>query len=65
MSNKSKHLGKGILDVSWGMLIKMLKEKAEEYEREIVFVDRYFPSSQICSKCGTFGGKLPLHIRVW
>ena len=34
-----------------------LKNKVQRFETNLVFVDKYFPSSQICSKCGHSDGK--------
>ncbi|MFD1066555.1 zinc ribbon domain-containing protein [Oceanobacillus locisalsi] len=31
----------------------------------MIKIDRWFPSSQICSECGHQDGKKPLHIRHW
>ncbi|MFE3646391.1 RNA-guided endonuclease InsQ/TnpB family protein [Streptomyces sp. NPDC059152] len=30
-----------------------------------IAVDRWFPSSKLCSTCGSLQGKMPLHVRVW
>ena len=31
---------------------QIIKNKAKKYNKELIFADRYFPSSQICSNCG-------------
>ncbi|MGW3669426.1 zinc ribbon domain-containing protein, partial [Streptomyces sp. NPDC005141] len=33
--------------------------------RELVVVDRWFPSSKLCGACGTVRESLPLHVREW
>ncbi|MGW4459775.1 zinc ribbon domain-containing protein, partial [Streptomyces albidoflavus] len=43
----------------------MLEYKAHWYGREVIAVDRWFPSSKLCSACGTLRGKLPLNVRTW
>ena len=42
-----------------------LKKKLEWYGKEIIKVDKFYPSSQICSCCGKPTGKKPLDIREW
>ena len=61
---QKKHLRKSVLDVSWGTFIEMLKYKAEEKGKVIHEVDRFFPSSQICSNCGN-RKIMPLHLRTY
>ena len=54
-----------IADVGWSMFINMLEYKATNKGRTVVKIDRWFPSSQICSYCGCVSGKKPLYIRKW
>lgn len=58
-------LAKSVHDVGWGMFLRLLEEKAARYGRTVVKVDRFFPSSQVCSTCGRVDGRKPLHIRTW
>jgi putative transposase len=58
-------LGKSVRDAGWGMFIAMLEEKAARRGRNFSKIDRFFPSSQICSECGVRDGKKPLHVRSW
>lgn len=60
---KNKYLSKSILNVSWGKFINMLSYKAENKGKTLMQIDKNFPSSQICSNCGSNTGKKPLHIR--
>lgn len=62
---KNKRLAKAIADVSWFEFNRQLEYKAKWYGRKVVKISRWFPSSQICSKCGIKTGKKPLHIRKW
>ena len=41
-----------------------LTNKIQRFETNLVFVDKYFPSSQICSKCGHSDGKKPVSQRT-
>ncbi len=52
-------------DANWGELLRQLEYKAEWYGRELIKIDRYFPSSKRCSRCGHVVEKLPLNIREW
>lgn len=48
-----KVTARAISDASWTELRSMLEYKAAWYGRELVVVDRWFPSSKLCSACGT------------
>ena len=63
MSNHK--LAKSIADVSWSEFIRQLEYKAEWYGREVIKIDTWFPSSQLCSNCGHKDGKKALSIREW
>ncbi|SNQ45659.1 transposase (fragment) [Frankia canadensis] len=43
----------------------MLEYKAGWYGREVIAVDRWYPSSKTCSSCGALVASLPLNIREW
>ncbi|MEY9835628.1 RNA-guided endonuclease InsQ/TnpB family protein [Streptacidiphilus sp. EB103A] len=58
-------LARAISDASWTQLRAMLEYKAHWYGRELVVVDRWYPSSKLCSHCGHRTAKLPLNIREW
>lgn len=62
---KNNRLSKSIADVGWSMFINMLEYKAERQGKQIVKIDQWFPSSQICSHCCHNDGKKPLNIREW
>ncbi|MCL6150958.1 transposase, partial [Enterococcus faecium] len=51
--------------ISWSSFVTKLQYKADWYGRKIIKVDKWFPSSQICSECGHKDGKKPLDIREW
>ena len=38
--------------LQWSYFLKKLEENAEKFGNVIVYADKFFPSSQICSKCG-------------
>lgn len=58
-------LAKSVHDAVWSMFTRMLEEKAVRYGRTFGKVDRFFPSSQLCSECGVQDGPKPLPIREW
>ncbi|MFF2144004.1 RNA-guided endonuclease InsQ/TnpB family protein [Kitasatospora sp. NPDC058190] len=62
---KNRKLARAISDASWTELRTMLEYKAQWYGRDLVTVDRWFPSSKLCSACGTIRDKMPLNIREW
>ncbi|WP_405904750.1 RNA-guided endonuclease TnpB family protein [Streptomyces sp. NBC_00828] len=62
---KNHTLARAISDAAWRDLRTMLEYKCAWYGRELVVVDRWFPSSKRCGACGTIRGKLPLNVRAW
>ncbi|NBG88165.1 IS200/IS605 family element RNA-guided endonuclease TnpB [Isachenkonia alkalipeptolytica] len=62
---RNHKLAKSISDVSWSGFVSRLQYKADWYGRKVIKVDKWFPSSQICSECGHKDGKKPLSIREW
>ena len=62
---RSHHLARAIGDASWSEFCRMLEYKAEWYGKQIVKINRWYPSSQICSNCKANSGKKPLHLREW
>ena len=58
-------LNRSISDAAWGKFRSMLEYKADWYGREVVVIDRWFPSSQLCSACGTITGRKALNVRTW
>ncbi|MGY4098571.1 RNA-guided endonuclease InsQ/TnpB family protein [Nocardia sp. R16R-3T] len=58
-------LAKSVHDAGWGLFTRMVEEKAARYGRTFGKVDRFFPSSQMCSVCGAIDGRKPLHVREW
>ncbi|HHB94511.1 MAG TPA: transposase, partial [Campylobacterales bacterium] len=62
---KNHKLAKAISDVGFGMFKEILTYKCKLYDVKLVLVDRFFPSSKICSKCGTKKDNLKLSYRVY
>lgn len=64
---KNHHLAKSIADASWSEFYRQLSYKSEWYGKTFVQIDRFFPSSQICSCCGQRNRQVgkDLSIRQW
>ena len=52
-------------DVSLGTFYSMLEYKSGWNDKQFVKIDRFFPSSKMCSKCGWINQDLTLNIREW
>ncbi|MET7726738.1 RNA-guided endonuclease InsQ/TnpB family protein [Streptomyces mirabilis] len=62
---KNRTLARAISDAAWSQLRSMLEYKAAWYGREVIAVDRFFPSSRLCSHCGALAERMPLGVRTW
>ncbi|MEO0854227.1 MAG: RNA-guided endonuclease TnpB family protein, partial [Cyanobacteria bacterium J06648_11] len=58
-------LAKSFSDAGLGQFVTMVEAKCHRNGRHFVKVDRFYPSSQVCSACGDRDGKKPLTIRRW
>jgi len=58
-------LAKSISDSGWSKFLTYLRYKAEWYGRTFIQVDRFFPSSKLCHRCGYKNEDLALHDRTW
>jgi len=62
---KNHRLAKHISDCGWGMFVSMLEYKAKWNNKTVIKVDRFFPSSKLCSECGWIKSDLNLSDREW
>jgi putative transposase len=62
---KNHKLAKSIQELSLYKFKSILKYKAEWYNRDIIEIDRYFPSSKLCNVCGYKKTDLTLKNREW
>jgi len=62
---QNHNLAKHIADASFGEIFRELEYKAEWYGRTYLPLDRFFPSSKLCSSCGHLLDELPLSVREW
>jgi putative transposase len=58
-------LAKSVHDAGWATFTAMLTYKAQRYGRVFGRVDRWAPTSQMCSACGDRGSKKELSVREW
>ncbi|OOL29067.1 transposase [Rhodococcus rhodochrous] len=61
----NRTLARSISDAAWRQLRTMLEYKADWYGRELMVVDRWYPSTRVCSECGALHDRLPLTVREW
>jgi putative transposase len=62
---RNHNLAKAISDVGWGTFINFLAYKLEKKGGKLVEIERWFPSSKLCSNCYYQIDKLPLDVREW
>ena len=66
---RNKKLAKSVTDASFSKFVSMLEYKAEWYGREIIKIERFYPSTQLCSDCGykneSIKGLSGLKFREW
>jgi putative transposase len=62
---RNPNLAKAISDAGWGTFVNFLAYKLEKKGGKLIEIDRWFPSSKLCSNCYYQIDKLPLDIREW
>ena len=63
---KNHKMAKSVSDASWSEFVRMLIYKAEWYNKTIVQIDRFYPSSQLCHICGEKSSTTKdLKVRKW
>ena len=62
----TSNLSKSIADASWFELLRQLQYKSKWYGRSFLKIDRYCPTSQMCSVCGLINKDVKnLSVREW
>ena len=62
---KNHSLAESISEMNFGEFRRILEYKAKWYNRKLVFVDRFYPSSKTCHHCGYVNRELKLSDRQW
>ena len=62
---KNHSLARSLSDAGIGNAIRMIETKAAMHGKTVVKIDRWFPSSKMCSECGALQEQMPLSIREW
>ena len=62
---KNHKLSKHIADARWGNFVTLLQYKCDWYGKELVKVNRFYPSSKTCGDCGWINQELKLSDREW
>ena len=63
--SQTLNFGKSVADNGWGMFVNMLDYKLAEQGKRLIKVDKWFPSSKMCSACGEIKDELPLSERTY
>ena len=62
---KNHRFARSLSDAAIGNCIRALETKAAMHGKSVVKIDRWFPSSKMCSDCGALQATLPLSVRRW
>jgi len=62
---RNHKLALAISDVGWGMFVNFLQYKLDREGKVLVEIDRWFPSSKLCSNCHYQVDEMPLDVRTW
>ncbi|MGH1394718.1 MAG: RNA-guided endonuclease InsQ/TnpB family protein [Trichormus sp.] len=62
---RNHNLAKAISDCGWGTFTNFLAYKLERKGAKLVEIDRWFPSSKLCSNCFYQVSEMPLDVREW
>jgi putative transposase len=62
---RNRHLARAISDCGWGEFRRQLEYKCARYGRDLIVIDRFYPSSKTCSACGHLLAELSLSTRTW
>ncbi|KAB8319032.1 IS200/IS605 family element transposase accessory protein TnpB [Tolypothrix campylonemoides VB511288] len=62
---RNHNLAKAISDCGWGTFTNFLAYKLQRKGAKLVEINRWFPSSKLCSNCFYQMSEMPLDVREW
>lgn len=62
---RNRSLARSLSDAGIGQCIRTIETKAAMHGKTVVKIDRWFPSSKMCSSCGALQQSMPLSVREW
>ncbi|BCJ76007.1 transposase [Catellatospora sp. IY07-71] len=62
---RNHRLARAISDAAWRQFRTLLEYKTVWHGRDLIVVDRWLPSTRLCSACGAITQKMSLHVREW
>ncbi|MFB2769883.1 RNA-guided endonuclease InsQ/TnpB family protein [Pelatocladus sp. BLCC-F211] len=62
---RNHKLAKAVSDTGWGTFVNFLSYKLERSDGKLIEINRWFPSSKLCSNCHYQISELPLDVRTW
>lgn len=62
---RNHKLARHISDAGWGTFINLIKYKADWNNKQVIKINRFYPSSKTCNECGWINQDLNLSIREW
>ncbi|NBG87225.1 RNA-guided endonuclease TnpB family protein [Isachenkonia alkalipeptolytica] len=63
--SRALHFGKSVSDNGFGMFVSMLDYKLKDQGKDLIKIDKWFPSSKLCSSCGEKKAELSLSERIY
>ena len=63
--SRALHFGKSVSDNGFGIFVSMLNYKLKDQGKDLIKIDKWFPSSKLCSSCGEKKAELPLSERIY
>ena len=62
---KNHNLARSLSDAGIGNAIQAIEVKAAMHGKTVIKIDRWFPSSKMCSACGLLQSKMSWSVRQW